>query len=255
MWKVLLVEDEKEAMRYLRRIIHWEDYGFSVIGEARNGIEALEWIENHPPHLVISDIMMAGMDGVELLRLTRERGLDIKFIMMTCVSEFEFARKALEYGASNYLLKLTVDQITLVSALEKVAKELKEKYKLEKISHYINKSGNLLSEIYTDHPQINRILKIIYEKYTEPLFLQDLAEIVHLDASYLSDLFKKKTGQSLTQFIQKVRVDASLFMLDHTDLAIGTIGEKVGFQNDNYFNRIFRKWMKMTPNEFRKRKK
>ncbi|WP_181593003.1 response regulator [Paenibacillus sp. YN15] len=124
MWKVLLVEDEPFVRKKLRKLINWEEAGFSVCGEAGNGREALEQMRVLAPDLVIADIAMPLMNGLELLRSARESGMESKFIMLTCMNEFEYARKALEYGASGYMLKLSMGIAELQEALTKVGREM-----------------------------------------------------------------------------------------------------------------------------------
>jgi two-component system response regulator YesN len=108
MWNILLVEDEELVKQQLKQQIPWESYGFRVAGEASHGAEALEMIDRLKPDLVISDIIMPGMDGLQLLKEATARKFDGCFIMLTCMNEFEYARQALELGAIGYCLKLSV---------------------------------------------------------------------------------------------------------------------------------------------------
>lgn len=124
MWKVLLVEDEVFVRESVREIISWEELGFTVIGESGNGTEALAMIIQDTPDLVLTDIVMPGMDGLELLKQTRQAGLKTKFVMLTCMGEFEYVRRAMEYGASNYILKLSMSVNSLRDTLRKVSAEL-----------------------------------------------------------------------------------------------------------------------------------
>jgi len=124
MWKVLLVEDELFVRRKLLKLVNWEEQGFTVAGEASDGQEALELMQLLRPDLVITDILMPRMDGLELLQEARQAGLDSRFIMLTCMGEFEYARKALEYGASGYLLKLSLGIPELEALLVKTGKEI-----------------------------------------------------------------------------------------------------------------------------------
>lgn len=126
MWTILIVEDEPLFRRSLIRLMNWEQAGFQIIGEAGDGSEALEFIEQHQPDLVIADIVMPEMSGLELLKCVKEKGIRSKFLMLTCMNEFEDARQALEYGASGYILKLSMSLESLSSALEKIKKELSE---------------------------------------------------------------------------------------------------------------------------------
>ncbi|MDF2935413.1 MAG: two-component system response regulator [Paenibacillaceae bacterium] len=124
MWKVLLVEDETFVRRKLRKLVNWEELGYTVCGEAANGQEALEQMKTLRPDLVLADIAMPVMNGLELLEASREAGLDSKFIMLTCMNEFEYARRALELGASGYILKLSMSITGLQEALAKAGAEL-----------------------------------------------------------------------------------------------------------------------------------
>lgn len=124
MWKVLLVEDELFVRRKLLKLVNWEDHGFLVSGEASHGEEALELMQHNKPDLVITDILMPRMDGLELLRQSRMAGIDSRFVMLTCMGEFEYARQALDLGASGYLLKLSLSIPELESVLGKIGKEL-----------------------------------------------------------------------------------------------------------------------------------
>src|SRR5690625_4699902 len=124
MWTVLLVEDEIFVRESLRKLIDWENEGFKVIGEAGNGKEAFQFIERYQPDLVISDILMPEMDGIELLKKVRGKGWNNLFLMLTVHTEFEYVRSAIELGASNYILKLSMTLESLVSTLRKTKEEL-----------------------------------------------------------------------------------------------------------------------------------
>lgn len=124
MWKVLLVEDETRVRRMVKEIVDWEEMGFVIVGEASNGVEALEAIHEHSPHFILCDIIMPLMDGIELLQKSREQGFEGPFVMLTCMNEFELARQAIEYGATGYLLKLSLNVDTIRDMLAKVQWEL-----------------------------------------------------------------------------------------------------------------------------------
>src|SRR5690625_3879519 len=125
MWTVLLVEDEVFVRESLRTLINWEDEGFRVIGEANNGVEAFELIEELQPDLVMCDILMPEMDGIRLLRKVRERGWNNLFLMLTAHTEFDYVREAIELGASNYILKLSMTVESLEKKLRKIEEELR----------------------------------------------------------------------------------------------------------------------------------
>ncbi|WP_246320345.1 helix-turn-helix domain-containing protein [Paenibacillus qinlingensis] len=133
MWKLIIVEDEPLVRRTIVGRINWQEHGFQLVGEAGNGQEALELIHSCNPDLVITDIVMPLMDGIELLKETRTGGWDCRFLMLTCMNEFEFARQALEYGASGYLLKLSMDVKSLERALHKIKRELESRAEVREL--------------------------------------------------------------------------------------------------------------------------
>ncbi|OUS67838.1 hypothetical protein B1748_35480 [Paenibacillus sp. MY03] len=124
MWTVLLVEDEGYVREAIRETLDWESHGFCVAGEAGTGKEALEAILEWKPDVVIADIVMPGMDGIELLKETRKAGIRSRFIMLTAMNQFDYARDALQYGAFNYLLKLSLSDEVLLENLARIREEL-----------------------------------------------------------------------------------------------------------------------------------
>lgn len=127
MWNLLLLEDEPYVRRSIRQAIDWEALGFRVVAEAEDGNEAWEYMQSHQVDVVLSDIMMPVMNGIELLRLVKEKGHEVEFIMLTCVNEFEYARLALQYGAVGYLLKASMDTDELQAILRKTKQSLIKK--------------------------------------------------------------------------------------------------------------------------------
>lgn len=133
MWKILLVEDEPFVRRSIRNSISWEEHGFTIAGEASHGKEALELMKEQQPDIILSDIIMPYMDGIELLQEVRKEGSEVIFIMLTCANEFEYARMALEYGASSYILKLSMNDDQLIQALNKAKAQLMHKKNQQKL--------------------------------------------------------------------------------------------------------------------------
>jgi len=123
MYKVLLVDDERIIVEGISRTVDWQAHNTELIGTARNGIDALQFIEANTPDIVISDIKMPGMDGLALVERLSQQYPHIAVILLSGFSEFDYAQKAMHYGVKHYLLK-PCNENTIIEALEAVTGEL-----------------------------------------------------------------------------------------------------------------------------------
>lgn len=145
MLKVILADDEPYIVQGLSLIIDWEKEGFEIVGTADNGQETLKLIEEENPDLVITDIKMPIMTGLELLEKVRnEKITDAAFVILSGFNEFEFAKAAMKYGSMDYLLK-PIDRDELLGVLEKVRKENSNRDRYEKITEK-KTSGRLFED-------------------------------------------------------------------------------------------------------------
>jgi two-component system response regulator YesN len=125
MYNVLIVDDEPWVAYGLTHLIDWESLGFHIIGEAHDGLTALAIIKDKRPQLIISDIRMPGLDGLELLEQIKINELDAKVILVSGYAEFEYAQKALRLGAYDYLLK-QVDRQKLTETIMRLKLDLEQ---------------------------------------------------------------------------------------------------------------------------------
>jgi two-component system response regulator YesN len=126
MYKVLIVDDDKSIIAMLREYSIWESYGFAIGEVAYDGIEALEKLDNQKIDLVITDIRMPGMDGLELLGELRVRKVDSCFMLMSTYNDFEYAQQGIRLGVFDYMMK-PVEESVLCEALERIKRHLDEK--------------------------------------------------------------------------------------------------------------------------------
>ncbi|SFJ05298.1 two-component system, response regulator YesN [Paenibacillus sp. UNC496MF] len=164
--KVLLVDDEPPITRNLEKVIPWSMLGLEIAGTARNGVEALELLAADPADLVLCDIRMPVMDGLELVRQIRERGLPCDVIMLSGYQDFAYTRSAIQYGVKDYILKpIPYDELTGVIARvmserrKRAQQEREEQRKLERIMDLANEK--LLYDVlmdYTDSTPDNWLL-------------------------------------------------------------------------------------------------
>lgn len=123
MKKVLIADDDFLVRTYLKQLIDWEQQGFSIVGEAKNGQDALELIKNTAPDVVITDICMPIMDGIELIRRLKSENSSCHILVLSSHDDFNYVREALKLGIDDYLLK---DNLTPKHILDFLQEHIKE---------------------------------------------------------------------------------------------------------------------------------
>lgn len=124
MFKIVIVDDEPNIRKGLKLIIDWDNLECEICGEATNGMEALEIIKENKPDIVITDIKMPQMNGLDMIREVRSLGLKTQFIILSGHNEFSFAQEALKNGARQYLLK-PIDEDELAKTIKEISEEIK----------------------------------------------------------------------------------------------------------------------------------
>ncbi|MCQ5130510.1 response regulator [Butyricicoccus faecihominis] len=127
MTKVLIADDDALVRMFLKQMIPWEADGYQIVGDARDGEEALSLFEQFAPDLVIADVSMPVMNGIDLLKRLKERGFDGGVIMLSCHDDFEYVKTAMQLGADEYLLKNHLSPDTLRTALAAVAESTQKR--------------------------------------------------------------------------------------------------------------------------------
>lgn len=145
--KVLLVDDEIFTIHMLQTVIPWKSMGLEVIGYAQNGEEAYEKTVKENPEIIISDIRMPGMDGLEFLKKVHNYNPGIKTILMSAYADFSYVKEGMRYGCSDYILK-PVDEEELEQTLRRVAFEIHGENEQKEV---ISKSAKKLNSIHLYH--------------------------------------------------------------------------------------------------------
>ena len=134
-YRMILIDDEAVILRGLKQLVNWDQLNVEIIGEATDGIEGLELIRRFHPEIVISDIAMPNLDGIELLKTVHNEKLGSKVIFLSGYQEFSYAKEAVKYGAEDYLLKPIGAQ-----ELEQVVEQVLLKIKEEQSVHVLKKN-------------------------------------------------------------------------------------------------------------------
>lgn len=124
MIKVLIVDDEINICNLICNIIDWNEIGLDVVGVAQNGLEAYSLIKQHEPDIVITDIKMPGLDGLELIKKTIDEGIKTHFIILSGYKQFDYAHTAIKYGVKDYLVK-PILKSELLDVISNLCQEIK----------------------------------------------------------------------------------------------------------------------------------
>ena len=135
MYKVIVVDDETWICKLIRKIVDWNNLGFDIIADAGDGLSALNLIKEHHPDLVITDIRMPSLDGIELIKTVRELNIDTEFMIISGYSDFEYARNAIKFDAFGYIVK-PLDKDELQDILLSVKEKIDKKHHIKTIIEY-----------------------------------------------------------------------------------------------------------------------
>lgn len=160
MYKVLIVDDEPLILEGLKHIIDWEGHGLEIVGEACYGTEAIEILNKTKVHILITDIKMPFMNGLELIRHIREKELNIKCIILSGYDDFEYVKEAAKLGIENYILKpVSEDELlsTLVTTLAKIESELHKQIEIRENNQILRE--NILYRWVTNNISSEELVK------------------------------------------------------------------------------------------------
>ena len=122
--KVLIAEDEFIMRQGIKHMINWESEGFTIVGEATNGKEALDLIEEVRPNIIISDIVMPILDGVDFSKIVQKKYPEIQIVILSSYDKFEYVKNTLLSGAVDYILKPTLTPSNLIKTLKKAVNRI-----------------------------------------------------------------------------------------------------------------------------------
>ena len=218
-------------------------YNEKHIYEAENGQEAIDIVLTYQPDILLLDVQMPLKNGIDVMAAAKKAGLEPVIIVLSGYDEFKYAQQALKYGAREYLLKPT-----RAGDILKVVMSLADEY-----------FGKEQEVEYEDAQQMNMQVKsaqaYIAEHYTEDISLTEVAEHVGISAGYMSTLFTQNTGYGFVDYLNHVRIEHACCYLEQHYLKQYEIAYKIGFRDEKYFAKVFRKFMGMSPKEYRTMKR
>jgi two-component system, response regulator YesN len=362
LFEVMIVDDMEIMRRELKRLKIWgEQTGFIVVEEAKDGQEALKKLKKRTVDLVITDIKMPIMDGVDLLRKIIHEELSSCVVFLSEYGEFEYARQGIVYGAFDYIVK-PINEEKLENLLRKATKYIRakkfEKEKIEKLEvqleekieiFYVQEDVEKIIKLFKDidlkvvevasnlveaigatvnydslkmayvlkrmistliealieiypwlhklvnistfadidftkyssfsdsktifleiikelimklkkfefgsevNSMIRNICRIVLDRIDTEVSVRIIAEQLFLNQSYLSTLYREKTGNSLVEYITMVKMERAKILFQNSSIKNYEVADKLGYKDVEYFGKIFKKYTGTTPSEFKSR--
>jgi YesN/AraC family two-component response regulator len=251
--KILVTDDERLTRNGLQRtLIKWAEGRYDIL-TAEDGWAALQLLRQHDWRfeLLITDIRMPGMDGLQLIKHAKEEGNELSAILLTGYAEFEYARTAIRHGAIDYLLK-PVQEDLLIRAVEEGLERTAARRDGASAGRGDEREGGE-SAAHSDvaNPFIRQAMELIDRHLEQPLTAKDVAGRVHLNVSYFSVLFKNEAGVTFSDYLTNKRLERAKEMLVKTDRKVYEIAEQTGYQSASYFVKVFQEAEGVTPKQYR----
>ncbi|MDQ0327656.1 two-component system response regulator YesN [Rhodopseudomonas julia] len=249
-----MADDTPIIRSTISRVVAAEALDFANVWEAKNGSEAVEVARRERPELILIDIKMPGVDGLEAAAIIKAELPRTRLIFLTAYDEFAYVQRALKIGALDYLLK-PIRPTKLGELLRKLHGEI-----CTELSASSANDAEIARDVTPaatpcapERDPVKRAVAFISENYAdENMSLAAVANVAHLSPSHLAHRFRECVGVSYKQFLTEKRIEAAKDLLLTTDTTNEAVAEQVGYANVTNFYRLFQRETGMTPAQFRR---
>lgn len=243
----IIVEDEVLIRNNLVKKLKSCSDSFEILYEAKNGQDAMDYMQsNHSaPSLVLTDIKMPVMDGLALTKELYYHYPKVKIVLISGYDNFTYAQQAIKYKVNDYLLKPLSDSV-LKECL------LSIQMQLDTENNAIKRKVSLSSGLNTGESIVPIIREYLLLHYKEEIDWEDFAARYNFSLSYIRKFFKQETSYTPAQYLTSLRInDAKSLLLNSPNMTIATIGKLVGYDDQYYFSRLFKKHTGCYPSDYR----
>ncbi len=245
MYSAIIIDDEPWTIIDIEQTLPMEELGFRITNSFKDPKTALVHIITQKPDLIITDIRMPNMTGIELMQKIREQNISCEIIIISGYGEFEYAKKAIQFGATGYCLK----PLNPKEAYEtlKLVKERLDKRNQERNDDADN---NTTTEVNIDN--FEQMVNYIDTHFSETLTLKSLANKFYLNPNYCCSLFTKFKRTTFSQYLTNIRLTEAKKLLESSSYSLDEISSLVGFHDYFYFSNVFKKYSNLSPKDYRK---
>ena len=245
-YKVLLADDEQIERMALAKRLH-KHFGDSlVIWQAADGNEAVRLCFKERCQIVIMDISMPELNGVEAAEQIRRLDEDCEIIFLTAYDEFSYAKRAIAIHALDYLLK-PCEEEELTAVMEEAVGRIQKREQFEKLH---------MEPEMPDEPDrlgqaAEKIRRYIRKNYMKDISMQDAARMMNYSDAYFCKLFKQCFDQNFTAYLARFRINEARRLLQDKNASVREVSMLVGYYDANYFAKVFKRIAGMNPSEYR----
>ena len=236
--RAIVVDDEPKIRNGLCRLVEGLEE-WTVAGSFEEAAAAMEYLKGGQADVIITDIKMPRMSGLDLIYKIREVNAEVDVIIVSGYTNFSYAQRAIELGVTRYLTKPT-NPLELIDTLRQIEKKLGRTLKTGPARD--KQPGNQL---------IAKAQEYIASNYNRKITLKNMADELYISPNYLCELFKRHTNQTLTDYISAYRIDRAKELLLDIRYRVNDVAYMVGFSDSQYFSNLFKKRVGMTPTEYR----
>lgn len=245
MYKVLVVEDEDLIRRGLIFTTDWLKMNCTVVGEAADGEEGLEKIKSEHPDIVITDIRMPGITGLEMIEKAAAEGNDFCSIILSSYSEFEYARTSIKLGVFEYILK-PIDEVELADIIDRAIKHLEK----ERGAVNLSSENKIVLPVFSEHAEnfyVSQTISWIQKEYNKKISIETIAENLKVSVSYLSRKIKQATNMTFLDLLNTYRIIRAAELLRTGRYRIYEVSDMTGFSDYKYFCTVFKRYTGFAP--------
>ncbi|WP_409340714.1 response regulator [Paenibacillus sp. MBLB4367] len=264
MFKLLIAEDVRIVRETLVRSIPWQSLGIVLLGAVENGEEVLAWLDREEPDLLLTDIGMPKMNGLELIEAVKARNPDIRCIILSGLNEFEHARQAIKLQVVDYILK-PIDPEEIENIMARAVRELRKQREERQALAFAEQSAKeKLPHLSAALPPAEWNGSLKKKKLVEQAIghieagfhrkdftLSEVAASVGLSEKYMNVLFKEVTGMTINHWIIRRRMEEAARLLKDPAIKIYAICDRIGYADQDHFRESFKKQFDLTPTEYR----
>ena len=257
----LLIADDEDMIRRGLLTIGWKDIGIHVVAVVDNGLDAIEILQSDIIDILLTDIRMPGIDGLEIARFVYEQELCTEVILLSGYNDFEYARSGIKYNVMRYILKPSSPE-EIINAVKQACKQVDKRREadmrmrlleaeLGKRQLVMDNDGIVLGEI--EHSSIvDNFFEYTAKNYTKPISLSALSDELHFSTIYISKVIKKTTGYTFLDIVNAMRIHNAASKLREGKCTLDDISKSVCINGARYFCQIFKKYYGVTPSSYRK---